>query len=353
MVGCGHSDWPDLETIDIFNYLGLNPWEDYTKAQVVTASRRFFLRFHPDKLKKEDIPAHANLDQIYIGPITEVIRSFDTTWQGIASRGRSGWRSTWNPSLPPSDAGFWQPIPAYIERASRQQRPGGAAGTARPGASSNANTNRTPPNQTRSTGTGARSGPGTGTGATQDDPINVDNEDDPFIISSDEEEEDDDVEFTGQRRRRPGSPTPRQRNRPRQQGASDTRRRRPRGRRTHTNQAVGREGIANLRTLAGAPGINAVAIAVVRGQVRGIDTIIPTYLVVASLDSQNRLNFRVINRDLSGEPLSAFGNGRASSIRFEAITQPPLSGRLVGRFVNCTRDQVRAFLLGYARPGRQ
>ncbi|KAI9864840.1 MAG: hypothetical protein M1813_002610 [Trichoglossum hirsutum] len=109
-----------LEDVDIFNLLGLDPFEAKTRGLDPKSLRNAYLRVmlvaHQDRTGRKYEAQQLNV-------LKEFLCGFDWRDSRLPDRihelireGIHGWKSTWNPWLHPNHSGFHKPIPTYQRR---------------------------------------------------------------------------------------------------------------------------------------------------------------------------------------------------------------------------------------------
>ena len=110
----------ELEHMDIFNILCLDPYETYNESMVKARIKRVALTLHPDKLNlvacvwqppKGVSMTHVNILREFLFQGSQFLAE---RWAHIASCGKAGWRSTWDFARDVADRS--RPIQSYTNR---------------------------------------------------------------------------------------------------------------------------------------------------------------------------------------------------------------------------------------------
>jgi hypothetical protein len=112
--------WDDqLETVDVFDLLCLDPFEHYDKKTILNRVKRISLAIHPDKLGTWQPPASINQQSLNTvwGWLCNGDKSKgidDKRLHDMFKRGKSGWKSSWNYLQPAEKRNT--PISSYLQR---------------------------------------------------------------------------------------------------------------------------------------------------------------------------------------------------------------------------------------------
>ena len=90
----------NLQNIDIFDMLCLDPYEEYTESMLKSRLRKLSIIFHPDKQQFLTWEPPKWINQQLLNACKEFIwpnKTFlSSRWQHIVKKGRVGWKSSWD-----------------------------------------------------------------------------------------------------------------------------------------------------------------------------------------------------------------------------------------------------------------